>query len=86
MDPDAVLDTIVDSARRLCRAQAAQVYLIDGDRFTLASSVGVTDELRSHLEAHPIRVDRDTMVGRAATDHSVQQIADAQEDPAYRPP
>ena len=31
-DPDAVLDTIVDSARRLCRAQAAQVYLIDGDQ------------------------------------------------------
>jgi len=84
MDPDAVLDTIVDSARRLCRAQAAQVFLIDGDSFRLASSVGVTDELRSHLEAHPIRVDRDTMVGRAATDHSVQQIADAQEDPAYR--
>ncbi|KQS97024.1 hybrid sensor histidine kinase/response regulator [Cellulomonas sp. Leaf395] len=84
MDPDAVLDTIVDSACRLCRAQAAQVYLIDGDSFTLASSVGVTDELRSHLQAHPIRVDRDTMVGRAATDHSVQQIADAQEDPAYR--
>ncbi|KQY47763.1 GAF domain-containing protein [Cellulomonas sp. Root137] len=84
VDPDAVLNTIVDSARRLCRADAAQVYLIDGDSFTLASSVGVTDELRRYLATHPIRVDRDTMVGRAATDHSVQQIADAQEDPTYR--
>ena len=45
-DPDVVLDTIVDTARRLCRAQTELIYLIDGDRFTLASSVGLTDELR----------------------------------------
>ncbi len=29
-DPDAVLDTVVESARRLCRCEAALVYLIDG--------------------------------------------------------
>ena len=30
-DPDAVLGTIVESARRLCQAQAVSLYLFDGD-------------------------------------------------------
>ncbi len=30
-DPDAVLDTVVESVRRLCRCHAAQIALIDGD-------------------------------------------------------
>lgn len=83
-DPDAVLDTIVHTARRLCRAQTVLVYLIDGDRFTLASSVGLTDELRHYWREHPIRVDGDTIVGRAATGRKVQQISDVLVDPAYR--
>ena len=83
-DPDAVLDTIVDSARRLCRAQTVLIYLIDGDRFTLASSLGLTDELRRYWREHPIRVDGDTIVGRAATSRTVQQISDVLVDPQYR--
>ena len=31
-DPDAVLGTIVENARRLCRAEVAQVFRVDGDR------------------------------------------------------
>ena len=41
-DPDAVLHTVIESARRLCRCQAAQIYLIDGDQFVLAASVGLS--------------------------------------------
>lgn len=84
VDPDAVLDSIVESARRLCRSQAAQVFLIDGGHFSLASSVGPTARLRQYLEEHPIGLDRDTIVGRAASDRRVQQVSDVLVDPAYR--
>ncbi len=85
-DPDAVLDTIVGTARRLCRSQAAQVYLIEGGHFRLAASAGQTAALRQHLATHPIRIDRQTLVGRAATDRSVQNISDVLADPDYGRP
>ena len=43
-DPDAVLDTVVQSARRLCHAAAGQIYLVDDDHFVLSSSVGLSPE------------------------------------------
>ena len=84
VDPDAVLESVVESTRRLCRSQAATVYLVDGDHFALASSVGPIAGLRHYLEEHPIRMDRDSIVGRAASDRIVQQIPDVLVDPSYR--
>ena len=55
-DPDAVLDTIVESARRLCRCEAAAIMLIDGDHFVLASSVGFSSEYVSHVAEHPFKL------------------------------
>ncbi|CAA9382725.1 MAG: hypothetical protein AVDCRST_MAG75-1066 [uncultured Propionibacteriaceae bacterium] len=82
-DPDAVLDTVVESARRLCRCEAALVYLIDRDRFTLSSSVGLSSELIDYVSQHPFRRDRDTLIGRVTLDREVQQIADVLSDAAY---
>ncbi|MFC8682573.1 GAF domain-containing protein [Microbacterium ureisolvens] len=82
-DPDAALDTIVESARRLCRSDAAQVYLVDGDHFTLSSWVGISDELVAYVAAHPLRVDRAALGGRVAADRQVQQIDDVLADAEY---
>src|SRR5687767_13431403 len=43
-DLDGVLGTVVESARRLCRADVAQLHLADGPRFVLARSVGLSAE------------------------------------------
>src|SRR5271157_1951158 len=32
-DLEGVLETVVESARKLCAADAAQVFLVDGDRY-----------------------------------------------------
>ncbi|SDT09289.1 GAF domain-containing protein [Friedmanniella luteola] len=85
-DPDAVLDTIVSSGRRLCRADAAQVYLADGDHFVLAASVGLTPEFIEHLTRHPLRRDRANLVGRATLDRTVVQVPDVLSDPKYGRP
>jgi len=82
-DPDAVLDTVVESARRLCRCEAAQVYLIDGDRFVLSSSVGLSEEFVRYVDEHPFQRDRRTLIGRVTLDREVQQIADVLSDPEY---
>ena len=65
-DPDAVLHTVIETARRLCRCQAAQIYLIDGDQFVVAASVGLSREFLNHFSKHPIQRDRGTLVGRVA--------------------
>ena len=43
-DPDAVLGTILESARRLCNAQAAALSLLDGDVYRLSRAFGLSDE------------------------------------------
>ena len=53
-DPDAVLGTIVENACRLCRAEVAQIYRVDGDEFRLAKAVGLTDEVAEYLTRHPM--------------------------------
>ena len=85
-DPDAVLGTIVDSARRLCRADVAQIYLLEGDWFRLASASGLSSDYRSWIAAHPMRLDRATLAGRVALDRRTQQIEDVLADPAHGRP
>ena len=82
-DPDAVLDSVVESARRLCRCDAAAAYVIDGDHFTLASSVGLSREFVSRIGEHPFRIDRATLLGRVTLDREITQIRDVLSDPEY---
>src|ERR1700751_6164278 len=43
---DRVLETVVESARKLCGANAGQVFLAYEDRFRLVSGSGMTAEYR----------------------------------------
>ncbi len=45
-DLEGVLETVVESARRLCGADAGQIVLVDGERYRLAYGSGVTSEYR----------------------------------------
>jgi len=82
-DPDAVLDSIVASVRRLCRCEAAAIMLIEEDRFVLASSVGFSREYVSYVSEHPFRLDRASLIGRVAVDREIQQVPDVLTDPEY---
>ncbi|MFI5694378.1 GAF domain-containing protein [Kribbella sp. NPDC051586] len=82
-DPDTVLTTIVESACRLCRSQAAHLYQLEGGRFQLSKAVGLTAETTQYLIAHPTPLDRSTLIGRVGLDCTTQQIADVLADPAY---
>jgi len=81
---DDVFEAIVENARRLCRAQAAQIHLIHEGTYSLARSVGSTQDFAKFAASHPIVQDRATLIGRVSLDRSTQQIEDVLADPDYR--
>jgi signal transduction histidine kinase/DNA-binding response OmpR family regulator len=82
-DLEGVLETVVESARKLCGANAGQVFLVDGDRYRLAYGSGITAEYREFVANNPVVLDRATLVGRVALDQRVTQITDVLADPDY---
>ena len=84
-DPDAVLTTIVESARRLCRSDAAHLYLLDDGVYQLIKSVGLSEESIAYIAEHPMPIDRDTLIGRVGLDRRTQQIAGRAGRPRVRP-
>ena len=82
-DPEAVLTTIVESARRLCRSDAAHLYLVEDGVYQLIKSVGLTEQSIRFIAEHPMPIDRDTLIGRVGLDRRTQQIPDVLADPEY---
>ena len=69
-DPEAVLSTIVESARRLCRSQAAHLYVLEDGVYQLIKVVGMSEETIRHIAEHPMPINRDTMLGRVGLERS----------------
>jgi signal transduction histidine kinase/ActR/RegA family two-component response regulator len=83
-DPGAVLDTIIESAGRLCQADACQLYIVEGDTFRLPRITGAyPHEYVEQLARHPVAITRDSLVGRVALDRVTQQLVDVLADPSY---
>jgi GAF domain-containing protein len=82
-DLEAVLETVVESARRLCAADAGQVFLVDGERSRFAYGSGLTPEYREFIADNPVVLDRGTLVGRVGLDRRATQITDVLADPDY---
>src|SRR5689334_25272247 len=53
-DPETVLSTVVESARRLCRSQAAWMCLLHDGYYELIQSVGVSEEAIRFIAEHPM--------------------------------
>jgi signal transduction histidine kinase/DNA-binding response OmpR family regulator len=85
-DLEGVLETVVESARRLCAADVAQVFLADGDRYQFAYGSGMTPESKEYIVNNPAALDRGTLVGRVGLDRRATQITDVLADPDYRRP
>jgi signal transduction histidine kinase/CheY-like chemotaxis protein len=82
-DPDTILTTIVESARRLCTSQAAHLYLLEDGVYQLITSTGMTEESIRYIAENPMPVDRETLIGRVGLDRRTQQIPDVLTDPDY---
>jgi GAF domain-containing protein len=87
-DLQTVLDTLVESATRLCEADHAWLFQRNGDVFRWLASFGhateVHSRIRKHFDNHVISVDRGSVVGRAALEARVINISDVLADPDYK--
>jgi GAF domain-containing protein len=84
-DLQAVLQTLVESAARLCGADKAQILRpSDNQRFYAAASHGHTPEYNEYLSTLTFTPGREGVVGRVLLQGGPVQIADVLTDPDYR--
>jgi GAF domain-containing protein len=82
-DLQAVLDTLVESAARLCDASNAFIYRRDGQTYRLDSTFGFSPEYKEYMVERPIAPGRETLIGRTTIEGKVVHILDALSDPEY---
>jgi GAF domain-containing protein len=82
-DLQAVLDTLVESAARLCDADSAGISRPQGDNYTYVASYGFSPEFEEFMRAHPIVPGHGTVVGRAVMERRAIHVQDVQNDPQY---
>ena len=83
-DLAAVLETLIGTAARLCRASLGVIFKVEGDVCRPAGLFGATPALIEHLAAHPpLLSDKVSLTSRAVLARCAVQVEDAQNDPAY---
>jgi GAF domain-containing protein len=86
-DLQTVLDTLCESAVRLCDADHTYLFQREGDFYRWAAGFGhATDvhaRIRDYFKGQPVPVNRGSVTGRAALEARVVQVADVLADAEY---
>src|SRR5712672_320913 len=85
-DLQPVLDTVVETAARLCDADGVGMTILEGDNYRYVAIHSLDEEFYALLRQRTFTPDRGSMVGRVALEGRVVQVADIAADPEYKLP
>ena len=79
----SILQSVVDTASQLCRADVSVIFRLEGGVYRFAAGYSLDPAYLEHERRTPISPGPGTVVGRAAMSREVVQIEDAWTDPLY---
>ena len=82
-DLQLVLDTLIETAARLCGAKRGVIFKQDGDLYRGTAFYSASAELIDFIRSHPIAPGRHTITARVALERRVIHVADLQQDKEY---
>jgi GAF domain-containing protein/anti-sigma regulatory factor (Ser/Thr protein kinase) len=83
---EAVFDTILASALRLCDTPTGGIFTFDGRAFHLAAAAHWSDEFRAALREAVILPGPETPLRRVGLNLEMSHVADIFSDPSFSPP
>jgi signal transduction histidine kinase len=78
-----VLETVLEMAVRLCRAQSSEIFRLEDGGYRMAGSHALVPEYEEIESRKLIRPGRGTIVGRTAMEGKIVHVLDALTDPLY---
>jgi GAF domain-containing protein len=82
-DLQPVLDTLIETAARLCAADLGLLSNREGEAYRVAATFSTSPEYEAFIRGRLLPGDRGSMAGRAALTGQVVQVADLAADPEF---
>src|SRR4029077_2047479 len=82
-DLQGVLDTLIESAHRLCEADTAIICRPKDESYEIVAGHSVSPDFYEYMQSHPIPIGPGTVTGRTAREGRAIHVHDVLADPDY---